>query len=400
MQIPRLYLVCGAGLALAALGFVPAASFLASQEAARVVRHCRATAERLGAGWSGPSRASGLTGPRLEHRRRRDLEALAGCLRRTDLACGKVRWPWNDACDPETRTEMAELSEEAAAARDVEEPAAPAPGSDARRVHSPPTAAPRPRESPPPVPETGAVPPHPPTARAHPPKRSIPVLEITENCLALPGGFRGTPPPPWGPLHPALWAGTRTDPVPAEHLVETAAASVYPLFAAVNLKDLDRGTVHIGSAVAVTPNVLLTNYHVVQHGTTVVTMADGIPYQARLAAADVCRDKAVLIVDRRAGLVPIPGLRASPSLRLGESVYAVGTPGGGNGTFSQGVVAALRTLAGVRWIQTTSSVIPASSGGGLYDQAGNLIGVTSYVVPDEPGAYVALAIEEFWSKAR
>lgn len=68
----------------------------------------------------------------------------------------------------------------------------------------------------------------------------------------------------------------------------------------------------------------------------------------------------------------------SSELAAGERVYAVGAPEGLELTFSEGVISALRDTEGVHMIQTSAPISPGSSGGGLFDVAGNLVGVTSF----------------------
>lgn len=68
----------------------------------------------------------------------------------------------------------------------------------------------------------------------------------------------------------------------------------------------------------------------------------------------------------------------SSDLATGERVYAVGAPEGLELTFSEGVISGLRDTEGVHMIQTSAPISPGSSGGGLFDVAGNLVGVTSF----------------------
>lgn len=107
--------------------------------------------------------------------------------------------------------------------------------------------------------------------------------------------------------------------------------------------------------------------------------------------SDVC----LLFTDREIAFVggnllkselqPVQGIRISETLRVGERVFAVGAPEGLELTLSEGIVSRLERAEpltdgkpeSVKRIQTTAPISPGSSGGGLFDQQGNLIGITT-----------------------
>jgi S1-C subfamily serine protease len=49
-----------------------------------------------------------------------------------------------------------------------------------------------------------------------------------------------------------------------------------------------------------------------------------------------------------------------------------------------------------QYIQITAPVSEGSSGGGLFDERGNLIGVTTFTVCDSQNLNFAIAASEFW----
>jgi serine protease Do len=154
------------------------------------------------------------------------------------------------------------------------------------------------------------------------------------------------------------------------------------------------------SAVAVTPTQLVTNAHVVE-GETQVTLVQGdntIP--ARVREIDTIGDRALLEVEPRAGLVPVPGARKYGSLRTGERVFTLGYPQGGV-TFAEGLLSGSRTSRRkdrtIRLIQTSAPISPGSSGGGLFDESGNLIGVTTLFLKDAQNLNCAIAVDDFFA---
>jgi len=184
-------------------------------------------------------------------------------------------------------------------------------------------------------------------------------------------------------------------PKDAPALFELVARSVWLVLAAQSLSDVKRlGDVALGSAVAVTTRQLFTNCHVVENRPLVIIMQEEITKQARVFAGDADTDRCILVVDQPA-LVPVPGVRKYDELRVGETVFTIGSPSGLERTLGQGIVSGLRRLNDQRLVQTTAQISPGSSGGGLFDQSGNLIGITTFSVRDSEGLNFAIAAEDY-----
>jgi S1-C subfamily serine protease len=150
-----------------------------------------------------------------------------------------------------------------------------------------------------------------------------------------------------------------------------------------------------GSGVVVDKNgIILTNNHVVERALTVkVVFNDDHPDMVgQVVGTDPERDLAVVRVEAD-DLDPIE-LGKSGSMRLGDSVIAVGFPLGlGGPTITQGIISGLertiripvedpttgetevQALRGM--LQTDAAINPGNSGGALVDAAGNLIGINT-----------------------
>ena len=136
-----------------------------------------------------------------------------------------------------------------------------------------------------------------------------------------------------------------------------------------------------GSGVIVRPNVVATNCHVVDGGRIVVyktgdrrALTDS-SFAATIRKRDTQKDFCLLDV---AGLWGVPAnIRAYNTLKVGEDVYALGAPTGLDLSLSSGVVSQLRKAPVGRVIQTDAAISPGSSGGGLFDSDGNLVGITT-----------------------
>jgi hypothetical protein len=163
-----------------------------------------------------------------------------------------------------------------------------------------------------------------------------------------------------------------------------------------------RKRVALGSAVAIAPARVVTNCHVLASAIAADTKARDLaievkvagqrsPHKARLANADPARDLCVLEV---AGLeVPVAALGSTRGLKVGQPVYAVGSPHGLELTLSGGLISSLRRTGSEPLIQTDAAVSGGSSGGGLFDANGRLIGITTFGVRDGQNLNFALPVE-------
>ena len=135
--------------------------------------------------------------------------------------------------------------------------------------------------------------------------------------------------------------------------------------------DLSGKIVGRGSGVSMNKDLLVTNCHVVARGKTFFVGQAQRRLSARLVAFDAERDLCAL--DAR-------GLDAAPArigdakrLRVGQRVYAIGTPEGFELTLSEGLISGLRESDVGRYLQITAPISEGSSGGGLFDAHGRLI---------------------------
>lgn len=130
-----------------------------------------------------------------------------------------------------------------------------------------------------------------------------------------------------------------------------------------------------GSGVAVGSGQIVTNKHVVDEGIRLRIRRGPSEWFATVTHAAADYDLCRLQVE---GL-KVTGLpvRESSTLEIGERVYAIGAPKGLELTFSEGIISALRDFPNGRVIQTSAPISSGSSGGGLFDSQGRLIGITT-----------------------
>ncbi len=150
----------------------------------------------------------------------------------------------------------------------------------------------------------------------------------------------------------------------------------------------------VGSAVAVSPNTLVTNCHLIHDPVGVTLLTTGKAIHAKVLAADRDGDRCIL---QTAESLPayVQSARPQRELLVGEDVAAIGNPRGLDTSLSRGLVAQKRNKNGHAYIQTDAALSSGSSGGGLFDTAGNLVGVTTFKVASGESLNFAIAIDEF-----
>lgn len=138
---------------------------------------------------------------------------------------------------------------------------------------------------------------------------------------------------------------------------------------------------------------VITNRHVVVDGVMFRVRHGDTVWFADLVGFDADNDLAELRVQ---GLEsPSVVVRESSALEIGEQVYALGAPEGFELTISQGLISGLRGSGDDDlMIQTSAAISPGSSGGGLFDSEGRLVGITSAYVKDGQNLNFAIPAEK------
>ena len=150
----------------------------------------------------------------------------------------------------------------------------------------------------------------------------------------------------------------------------------------------------LGSGFIVSPDgLILTNAHVVDGAQEVtVKLTDRREFKAKVLGADAQTDVAVIKIDAKE--LPTVRLGDPSRVRVGEPVLAIGSPYGFENTVTAGIVSAKsRSLPDdtyVPFIQTDVAVNPGNSGGPLFNQRGEVIGINSQIY-SQTGGYQGLS---------
>ncbi|MGJ7497237.1 S1C family serine protease [Variovorax sp. RT4R15] len=165
---------------------------------------------------------------------------------------------------------------------------------------------------------------------------------------------------------------------------------IAPSVWSVRTFDAQERPLRTGSAVVVAPGRLVTACHVLAKASSFVIRQDNVTYGATLEHPDPARDLCQIKVANFTA--PPVAIAPAGAARVGQRVYAIGNPRGLENTLSEGILTGLRggDDAQVPLLQTTAAVSQGGSGGGLFDQDGRLLGITSAAAPDDGNGGVAI----------
>jgi serine protease Do len=154
-------------------------------------------------------------------------------------------------------------------------------------------------------------------------------------------------------------------------------ALVSPSVWRVQTYDVDGVPLGMGSAVVIAPDTLATNCHVLAKAKRVAVRRDKISIDAKLEQWDPQRDVCQIKAPNLGA--PAVTLGEVAQLRVGQPVYAIGNPRGLDLTMSSGLLSSIRRndKDQVILLQTSAAISGGSSGGGLFDENGVLIGLTT-----------------------
>ena len=130
--------------------------------------------------------------------------------------------------------------------------------------------------------------------------------------------------------------------------------------------------------------IIVTNHHVIDGASQVtVRLTDGSEYEAALIGTHEAGDLAIIKINAGDKALHAAPLGCSADLEVGEDVIALGNPLGSlGGTLTTGIISATeRTLTingeEMTLLQTNAAINPGNSGGGLFNMAGQLIGIVN-----------------------
>jgi len=152
----------------------------------------------------------------------------------------------------------------------------------------------------------------------------------------------------------------------------------------------ERKAASLGSGVIVNSNgYILTSNHVIQGAEEIkVTLYDKREFKGKVVGSDAMTDIGVVKIE--ADNLPMLKWGDSDRLRVGQKVFAIGSPYGLNQTVTMGIVSAVgRANVGIAdyedFIQTDAAINPGNSGGAMVDVRGELVGINTAIFSTSGG---------------
>ena len=184
---------------------------------------------------------------------------------------------------------------------------------------------------------------------------------------------------------------------PAKPQVDSPPVEPKPALTSREIAEIALGsTVHLatintkggstGSGFFVGSNQIATNYHVIEAilnegalGGAKLVGKDEVYAIEDIVSFDKEKDLAIIKVREVKGTgIDVPALRLgdSDAVQIGDKVYVAGNPEGLEGTFSDGIISAIRGNSTDKIFQMTAPISPGSSGGPVLNNSGKVIGIS------------------------
>ncbi|PIP00619.1 Do family serine endopeptidase [Pleomorphomonas carboxyditropha] len=147
----------------------------------------------------------------------------------------------------------------------------------------------------------------------------------------------------------------------------------------------------LGSGFVIDPSgIIITNNHVIEDADEIVAnFSDGTKLKAELVGHDAKTDLAVLRVKPDKPLTAVK-FGDSEHMRVGDWVMAIGNPFGLGGTVTTGIISArnrdINSGPYDNYIQTDAAINRGNSGGPLFNEVGEVIGINTAIISPSGGS--------------
>lgn len=180
-------------------------------------------------------------------------------------------------------------------------------------------------------------------------------------------------------------------PLAAANAPEQVFMHVAPAVVVLDIANADGTAIEQSSGVVTGAGQVLTSCQVVRKDKNLQVRHSGNTFKATLQHTDLERDLCQLRVPRLQSQSATLG--TTQRLRVGQRVYAVGAPTGQELVLSEGLITSLRPHEGAQYIHTSAAISLSSRGGGLFDDQGRLLGITTSQVIEGRNFNFALPVE-------
>lgn len=158
--------------------------------------------------------------------------------------------------------------------------------------------------------------------------------------------------------------------------------------------DANDKLINQGSGVVISDDgYIITNYHVMKNASKVNIAHNNLLFEnAELIGGDEESD--ILFIKIPNSNLSVIKTPESDVVKIGQKVYAIGSPLGYENTISDGIVSGYRKFDKINLIQITASISPGSSGGAVVNSKGELIGISTYTSAEGQNINFAIPIKD------
>jgi tetratricopeptide (TPR) repeat protein len=137
---------------------------------------------------------------------------------------------------------------------------------------------------------------------------------------------------------------------------------------------------------------VVTNYHVINMASDIrIKVGSRVEKVEGVLHVDPENDLAILKLEGKG--YPIVKLGDAEKLQVGEKIYVIGSPRGLENTISEGIISGIRQVDRMRKIlQMTASISPGSSGGPVFNEKGEAVGVATFLIEETQNLNFAMPI--------
>ena len=171
---------------------------------------------------------------------------------------------------------------------------------------------------------------------------------------------------------------------PSDNIASRIAEEEGPAVAFVVVETDGAKSQGSGIAVDSAKGHFLTNWHVIKgirEGWVRVQGAEWMPIVA-VVAKDEHKDLALVQVDPRGQALHQARLGTVTGVKPGDDVVVIGNPLGEEFSVTDGIISQIRNQAGYKVVQTTAPISPGNSGGPLFNERGEVVGIVTFTKQD------------------
>ncbi|MDC0037582.1 S1C family serine protease [Alphaproteobacteria bacterium] len=168
---------------------------------------------------------------------------------------------------------------------------------------------------------------------------------------------------------------------------------IFPATVLITAEDKNGQPQSLGSGFLVAPNIIATNFHVIENsysGYVKFVNKNEIYEIEGVVGYNESYDLALIKISN-SNANPLPLI--SPSVDIGQKIFAIGNPLGLEGTISDGIISGLREFQDFSVLQISAPISPGNSGGPVVNENGDVVGVATFTMSEGQNINFAVPVK-------